>query len=226
MQSPEPLPPHHPYTTSTYVTHEQGDTGALFSTSRLLVRPARRRDGDAIYAFAQANPEYELMIGGALPAREEYLREFFESAPPPEMSYAELFKLVVLEKTPMGAAGEVVGLLDVCADLRAKDVWHTGYFHIARRLQGDGTAQALYTALEDWMTSRGAQMLRLNVANVNARARGFWQRNGYQFSHTHKDCVFGQNKHDMHTLLKPLGTITIAQYRALVPQDHPDRFAT
>jgi GNAT superfamily N-acetyltransferase len=221
MQSPEPLPPHHPYTTSTYATHEQGDTGALFSNSRLLVRPARRRDGDAVYAFAQANPEYELMISGSLPRRDVYLNEFFEHRPPPEIPYSEIFKLLVLEKTPMGTANEVVGLLDVCADLRTKDVWHIGYFHVAARLQGDGTAQHLYASLEDWMTSRGAQMLRLNVADVNARARGFWQRNGYMFNRTLKEMVIGPNKHDMHVLLKPIGTMTIAQYHALAPDDAP-----
>ncbi|MFM2400281.1 MAG: hypothetical protein RL341_2438 [Pseudomonadota bacterium] len=210
-----------PYATSSYATHEDATTDALFTTSRLLVRAARRRDGDAVWAFGQANPEYELMISGSLPGRDVYLNEFFEHRPPPEMSYSEIFKLVVLEKTPMGTAADVVGLLDICADLRAKDVWHIGYFHVATRLQGDGTAQHLYAALEDWMASRGAQMLRLNVADVNARARSFWQRNGYVFNRTIKDMEFGQQKHDMHVLLKPIGTMSIACYHALVPQDAP-----
>jgi GNAT superfamily N-acetyltransferase len=209
-----------PYATSTYATHEDGGTGALFTTSRLLVRPARQRDGQAIYAFAQANPEYEVMISGALPARDAYLQEFFESAPPLGMAYSELFKLLVLEKTPTGqAADEVVGLLDICADLRLKDVWHIGYFHVAARLQGTGTAQTLYEALEDWMASRGAQLLRLNVADANARARRFWQRNGYQHSHTKQAVPFGSKTHDMHTLLKPISTMSIAQYHEKVPQD-------
>jgi GNAT superfamily N-acetyltransferase len=213
------------YATSSYATDEQTTTGALFSTSRLLVRAARRRDADAVYAFAQANPEYELMATGTLPPRDEYVREFFEDKPPPEMTYSELFKLVVLEKSAAGVAGEVVGLLDVCANLRAKDVWHTGYFHVATRLQGSGVAQALYTALEDWMASQGAQMLRLGVLDANARGKAFWQRNGYQFSHTRKDMPYGPRKHDVHVLLKPIGTMTIAQYRALVPQDSPQSVA-
>jgi RimJ/RimL family protein N-acetyltransferase len=221
METPQSLPPHHPFATSTYATHEAGGTDALFTTTHLLVRPARRRDADAIYAFAQANPEYELMISGALPSREEYLHEFFESAPPTEMSYSELFKLVVFEKTPMGAAHEVIGLLDVCADLRAKDVWHIGYFHIASRLQGTGIAQTLYTALEDWMVSRGAQLLRLNVADVNQRSRNFWQRNGYQFLRTKDAVAFGSKVHDMHTLVKLVGTMSLQHYLALVPQDLP-----
>jgi GNAT superfamily N-acetyltransferase len=216
---------HDPYATSSYATHEDATTDALFTTSRLLVRAARRRDGDAVWAFAQANPEYELMTSGSLPRRDVYLSEFFEHRPPPEMSYSEIFKLVVLEKTPMGVPTEVIGLLDICADLRAKDVWHIGYFHVATRLQGNGTAQQLYAALEDWMASRGAQMLRLNVADVNVRARSFWQRNGYVFNRTVKDMVFGPNKHDMHTLLKPIGTMSIAQYHALVPQDAPQTAA-
>ncbi|MGL4575646.1 MAG: GNAT family N-acetyltransferase, partial [Burkholderiaceae bacterium] len=152
---------------------------------------------------------------------EAYLNAFCEHRPPPEMRYTEIFKLGVLEKTPMGTAAHVVGLIDVCADLRAKDVWHIGYFHVATILQGDGTAQQLYTALEDWMASRGAQLLRLNVAEVNARARSFWQRNGYVHNRIIKDMAFGPNKHDMHVLLKPIGTMSIAQYLALVPQDAP-----
>jgi ribosomal protein S18 acetylase RimI-like enzyme len=217
----QPPPPHHPFATSSYTAHETGGTDALFATTHLLVRPARKRDADAIYAFAQANPGYELMISGGLSTRDDYLREFFESAPPSEMRYSALFKLLVFEKTSMGTAHEVVGLLDVCADLRAKDVWHIGYFHIASRLQGTGMAQTLYTALEDWMAGRGAQLLRLNVADVNARAHHFWRRNGFEFFYTRKDVVFGQKKHDMHTLLKPIGTLTLAQYRTLVPADAP-----
>jgi GNAT superfamily N-acetyltransferase len=216
---------HDPYATSSYATHEDATTDALFTTSRLLVRAARRRDGDAVYAFAQTNPEYELMVSGGLPSKDAYLNEFFNDRPPPEMTYSEIFKLVVLEKTPLGTATDVVGLLDVCADLRAKDVWHTGYFHVATRLQGDGTAQQLYAALEDWMASRGAQMLRLGVVDINKRAHRFWTRNGYVFNRTAKDMAFGDLKHDVHVLLKPIGTMSIAQYHALVPQDAPQTAA-
>ncbi len=194
-------------------------TGATFQTSHFLVRAARLRDADAIWAFVQANPEYELTINGALPARDTLIKEFFEDRPPSQMTFSTIYKLLAWNKTADGTSSDLAGLLDICADLMAKGVWHIGYFQVATAKWGSGHAQALYDGLEVWMLAHGAQVLRLNVADVNRRARRFWERQGYQLVRSKPGVQIGQKVHTLHTLVKLVSNLTLDQYKALVPHD-------
>jgi GNAT superfamily N-acetyltransferase len=204
-----------------YEITESAATGATFQTSQFLVRAARRRDADAIWAFVQANPEYELLVSGEMPSREQALEDFFDRGPPPDMTFTALHKLLVFNKAADGEAAGLAGRIDVCTDLMAAGVWHIGLFQIATADWGSGRAQALYAALEDWMMTGGAQMLRLSVADQNPRARRFWERNGYALWHTRSGVQMGRRSNVLHTLLKPVGVMTLDDYRRAVPGDAP-----
>ncbi len=211
------------YATSNYATDTVSvDTQAVFQTSHLLVRPARRRDADAIWAFAQANPEYEQMVAGGLPPREEYLAEYFDHHPPPEMSYTSQQHLLVFTKTADAREHELVGLIECVIDLMARGVGHIGFFQVATRLQGSGMAQQVYTALEDWLVSQGSIALRLGVVEQNGRAKAFWTRNGFQRVKTRENVDFGRQKNTVHTMVKLVGPLTLDAYLAMVARDRAD----
>jgi ribosomal protein S18 acetylase RimI-like enzyme len=226
MNAPTP-PPVTPtevlYATSNYATDTVSvDTQAVFQTSHLLVRPGRRRDSDAIWAFAQANPEYEQMVACGLPERDAYLAEFFDHHPPPEMSYTQHHHLLAFTKTADAREHELVGLIDCVIDLMARGVGHIGFFQVASRLQGSGMAQQLYTALEDWLMSQGSVALRLGVVEQNARGKAFWARNGYLRIKTRHDVDFGRQKNTVHTMVKLVGPLTMDAYLAMVARDRAD----
>lgn len=198
------------------------DTQAVFQTSRLLVRSARRRDSDAIWTFAQANPEYEQMVAGGLPDRDTYLSEYFDHTPPPEMSYSSQHHLLAFTKTVDAREHELVGLIECAIDLMARGVGHIGFFQVATRLQGSGMAQQLYTALEDWLVSQGSVALRLGVVEQNARAQAFWARNGYQRIKTRQNVDFGRQTNTVHTMIKLVGPLTMDAYLAMVARDRAE----
>jgi ribosomal protein S18 acetylase RimI-like enzyme len=191
---------------------------ALFNTSTCIVRAAREDDANAVWDFVCANPEYELMVSGRMPSREELLHEFFHHKPPPEMPYRAVHKFVVLD-----ASDNIVGLIDCCEDLIAKGVGHIGFFQVSTAAHGSGFAHKLYAALEAWLVSRGADSIRLGVVSQNLRSKSFWQRNGYQHVKTRDNIVMGVLSNTLYVMVKFIAPQTLAEYFARVPRDDPSQ---
>ena len=62
---------------------------------------------------------------------------------------------------------------------------HVEVLAVDSRAEGQGVARALMTAIESWATGRGYRIITLNVFDGNHRARGLYQRLGYQVETLH-----------------------------------------
>ena len=172
-------------------------------------------DVPRLEAFFAANPLFHQTVSGA-PATPEAVREACAALPPPEWPFSRRWLLLVIDER-----GEVIGAVDLLADLFAIGVWHVGLFVVATALHGSGTPGAIYAALEAWMKSRGARWLRLGVVDANARGERFWRRMGYVEVRQRPDYEAGGRKHLLHVMAKPLGQPDWERYRRLVPRDDP-----
>ena len=90
---------------------------------------------------------------------------------------------------------------------------------VATNLHGDGTARAIYEALERWMKAGGAKWLRLGVVAGNTRAERFWEKCGYRELRTREGVRMGERLNTLRVMMKPLGRGSVDEYLQLVPRD-------
>ena len=88
--------------------------------------------------------------------------------------------ILVAESTPRG---EQAGY--VFATTKSDYFTHTDHAHVEvlavdPRAEGQGVARALMAAVEQWSRSRGHTWITLNVFDRNTRARGLYDRLGYE----------------------------------------------
>lgn len=152
---------------------ETAPVGVAFSFGRHRVVAATPADTERVQCFFVANPEYFERCEGRPPAASEGA-DFISDVPPAEFPCRAHHNLL-LESD----ARAIDGVFSVACDLFAPGVWHLGLMMIATRLHGHGIAPAAYAAYEAWARAHGASWLRLCVVAQNARARRFWQRQGY-----------------------------------------------
>lgn len=188
---------------------------ALFASGELRARELPVDAAPLVQALFDANPAYFRLINGRDPRPDEAQREFDEE-PPPHLSWTRRWFLGWFD-----AQEELVGVAVVVSDLGAARVWHLALFLLASRLHGHGTAQRAYEALETWAREQGAQWLRLGVVLDNARARRFWQRQGFVDLRLRQGVNTGGRTHDIHIGCKPLTGGSIGDYLRLVPRDAP-----
>lgn len=81
----------------------------------------------------------------------------------------------VLETTN-GAEGIAAGV----PDLTDPAVVHLMAMWVHPALRGSGAASALVQAVLDWAEARGARCVRLDVIDSNDRARGLYEKHGFQ----------------------------------------------
>jgi ribosomal protein S18 acetylase RimI-like enzyme len=103
----------------------------------------------------------------------------------------------------------------------AKGVGHIGLFQVAEAQHGTGLAHALYQELENWIGSRGSDVLRLGVLDGNARGMSFWKKHGYLQTRTREGTAPTGKQHLSHVMYKPLMRMSLKAYRARVPRDDP-----
>jgi len=170
-------------------------------------------DIPGLQRFVEANPEYhEIVCGG--PPGAGHGRELLEFVPPPDYPYrAKVFLRYV------DAAGENVGVTDMIENLFSEGIWHIGLFHVATRLQGQGVAQSLYAALEDWARRGGAEWLRLGVVVGNTRAERFWEKVGYTDVSKRDGVEMGKRVNRLRVMAKPLTGRGWPDYYNLVERD-------
>jgi GNAT superfamily N-acetyltransferase len=120
------------------------------------------------------------------------------------------------------AAGGIEAVADVVSDLLAARVWHIGLFMVDASRLGNGDAQAIYAALEDWARVNGAEWLRLGVVVGNVRAERFWARQGYVQTSVREGVVMGLRTNALRVMAKPLCGGCLEQLYELVPRARPD----
>jgi GNAT superfamily N-acetyltransferase len=178
------------------------------------------RLGDAevplLQRFFDANPAYFFSVHGE-PAQPTEAHEEVHGALPAGFSHGE--KLVIGWQQ---ADGELAAMANVVTDLLAQHVWHIGLFIVASARHGNGDAQRLHDALEQWARAHGAQWLRLGVVQGNARAERFWASCGYTQVRLRVGMVMGQRTNTVRVMAKPLSGGTLDHYLAQVPRDRPE----
>jgi len=166
-----------------------------------------------LQGFYETNPEYFHAVLGE-PPQPKSAHETFHMLPPDEMPFTRKWLLGFRDD-----AGQLVAMADVIEDLVADDVWHVGLFIVATNLHGDGTARAIYEALERWMKAGGAKWLRLGVVAGNTRAERFWEKCGYRELRTRERVRMGERLNTLRVMMKPLCRGSVDEYLQLVPRD-------
>jgi GNAT superfamily N-acetyltransferase len=166
--------------------------------------------------FYEANPEYHHAVGGRAPRPDEAENDF-HALPPANFVYTRKWMLGFED-----AAGELVGVADLIADLFARRVWHIGLFIVATRLHGQGAAAVLYGALEAWMREQGAQWLRLGVVEGNTPGERFWEKSGYVEVRRRADYPVGARLATLRVMVKPPPRGRFEAYLAAVERDRPE----
>ena len=186
-----------------------------FRAGRFDAVELRAGDVPRLQAFFDANPAYSLAVEGRVPPADAAQTEF-DARPPDNFTYTRRWLLAFDDES-----GTMVGVADVVSDLLAPRVWHVGLFIVATARHGDGTAHALYAALEDWMRASGAAWLRLGVVTGNGRAERFWQRKDYVGTRVREGIAMGERVNTVRVLVKTLDGGDLAAYLERVPRDRP-----
>lgn len=188
----------------------------VFASAELEARELLAAQVPLLQALFDDNPAYFQAVNSRPAASDEAQREFDEN-PPDHLGWTRRWFLGLFDRRD----GSLAGVCIVVSDLCAPRVWHVALFLLATRLHGQGLAQRAYDALEAWVRGQGAQWLRLGVVLANARARRFWQRQGFQDLRLRQGYDTGGRLNDVFTCCKPLAGGSIEQYLALVPRDAP-----
>ena len=190
-------------------------TAPVFRADGFDAVELRASDVPRLQAFFDANPAYSLAVEGRAPPADAAQTEF-DARPPDNFTYTRRWLLGFDD-----VGGRMIGVADVVSNLLAARVWHVGLFVVATARHGDGTAQALYAALEAWMRARGAAWIRLGVVTGNTRAERFWRRWGYVETRVRKDVPMGERVNTVRVLVKALDGGDLAAYLDRVPRDRP-----
>lgn len=188
----------------------------LFTAGAWRAVEMSEAEAPALQAFFDANPGYFIAVHG-MPATATEAREEFNPELPPGFSCDKHWLVKVVP-----ANGPMVAMANVAANMLAPGVWHVGLFIVATKLHGTGAARHIYSALEEWMRSRGAKWLRLGVVAGNARAERFWESLGYVETRQRLGLTMGARVNDLRVMAKPLAGGTLAEYLALVARDRPE----
>lgn len=181
-------------------------------------RAAQESDRPALEQFCRDNPGYDVFLTGEVPEPSSWAEDFLTDLPPKQFGWSATHKLIALEAGP---SSTIVAVADVTEDMIAKDVAHIGLFQVAEALHGTGLAHALYQELEDWLSARGTDVIRLGVLNGNARGMSFWRKHGYLETRTRTGTAPTGKQHLSHVMFKPLKSMSLEAYSARVPRDDP-----
>ena len=190
----------------------------IFTIANADIWTATDADRPALAAFCQKNPEYDLFLTGQIPEADAWVEDFLTDLPPTSFNWKTTHKLIArTHQNP----DTIAAVIDVTQDMIAPGVGHIGLFQVATALHGSGFAHALYQGLEDWLASRGMDVLRLGVLEGNPRGMAFWTRHGYLKTRQRVGTAPSGKTHQSHVMYKPLKPLTLDAYRQRVRRDDP-----
>jgi len=191
----------------------------ILSLTNADIWTATDADRPALAAFCRDNPEYDVFLTDEVPNEAEWVEDFMTDLPPASFNWTTTHKLIARHHQDPDT---IAAIIDVTEDMIDKGVGHIGLFQVATALQGTGLAHDLYQGLEDWLASRGMDVLRLGVLDGNARGMAFWTRHGFLATRRRQGTAPNGKTHLSHVLYKPLKPLTLAAYRLRVPRDDPN----
>ena len=188
----------------------------LFHADDFRARELHDRDIPALQQFYNDNPEY-FMIANGMPIRDNEAQREFDDLPPPEMPFNQRYLIGCFD-----VDNNMIGMASVLSDFLAPYVWQISFFIVATSLHGNGTAHIFYHQLENWIERSGANWIRLGVIVNNEKAERFWAKCGYTKVSQRKAIKFGTLVHDLHVMVKTLGSSTVDEYLKCVARDRPE----
>jgi len=147
----------------------------MTAATKYVIRKAEKADGDAMLALLPRLADFDLPAARTAEHLwihdAAYLREWLEDK-------AEDCQVHVAADT----AGVIVGIAMVT--LRPELLSHEPSAHlealaVANGVEGQGIGQRLLQAAEKEARAKGAKSMTLHVFAVNARARGLYEKSGY-----------------------------------------------
>ena len=194
------------------------DHQPVFSLADADIWVATDADRPDLAAFCRDNPEYDVFLTGEVPDETEWAEDFMTDLPPASFNWIHTHKLIARRHQD---PAKIAAVLDVTEDMIDTGVGHIGLFQIATSLQGTGFAHLLYQGLQDWLASRGMDVLRLGVLEGNPRGMAFWTRHGFLKTRQRQGTAPTGKIHQSHVMYKPLTPLTLDAYRLRVPRDDP-----
>lgn len=190
----------------------------VFSLTDADIWVATDADRPDLAAFCRDNPEYDVFLTGEVPDEAEWVEDFMTDLPPASFNWTATHKLIARRHQDQG---KIAAILDITEDMIDKCVGHIGLFQVATALHGVGLAHRLYQGLEDWLASRGMDVLRLGVLEGNARGMSFWTRHGFLETRRRQGTAPTGKTHLSFVMYKPLKPLSLDAYRLRVPRDDP-----
>ena len=172
-------------------------------------------DESELQRFFEQAPGYFLAVNGE-PATPTEARDELQGCLPPGWRCSRVYWIGYRD-----AENQLVGVVNIAADLLANGVWHIGLLLVHTRMQGTGLAQQLHADLQAWAAEKGAQWLRLTVVMGNTKAERFWPRLGYVQVRTREGITMGRQVNTVSIQVKALAGGRVDEYLALVERDRP-----
>lgn len=153
-------------------------------------------DRDAVDDLAQRVADYIRLETGEPPGP-DWAEEFFREAPPgggpADLAQLGLFR----DDRLLAAAAMAFGYPE------PEDAF-LGLMLVDAAERGAGLGRRLLDAVEALARARGAPRLYLAVLEENPRGRAFWERHGFVHVLTKADVAFGERRHVVHRMVRPL----------------------
>lgn len=169
------------------------------STATITLAPLRpARDLAAVEAVYRRAGDYLALESGLTPAAAA--RAFFEERPPAGSD----------EPMKFGIAGEdgLLAIGDLAFGYPQPDDAFIGLLLLVPEWRGAGLGGAIVAEVKRLALARGASRLLVGVLDANARARVFWERQGFRLTQTSGPLAFGERRHVVHRLELPLENLS------------------
>ncbi|MGA2111853.1 MAG: GNAT family N-acetyltransferase [Anaerolineales bacterium] len=145
----------------------------LFNVGDSYARCPASTDGRVLPTLRERCTDFFQLVGGTPPSPLAAQTQFTQL---PEGKGHE-DKLVV---GLYGAAGNLVGVLDVIRNHPNSNEWYLGLLLLEPQQRNRGLGEECYRAFENWVTQFGARHVRLGVVEQNRRGYRFWRRMGFE----------------------------------------------
>jgi GNAT superfamily N-acetyltransferase len=152
-----------------------------FRTPDGAVRELVAEDGPRLQAAFEADPAFFELTHGLPPGPAEAQSTFV--ALPEGVDYSSKALLGLFSEHPP----DLIAALDAIADYPQSGTWTIGLLFVAPRFRGRGIGHRLLAGFESWVGGRGADRVRLAVAEGNDSAFTFFQRDGFRVTGMHDD---------------------------------------
>jgi GNAT superfamily N-acetyltransferase len=150
----------------------------------------------AVEALFHAASDYVDLETG-LPVDGSQAREFFTDAPP-GIDPATSLRLGLFE-------GErLVGKVDLAFGYPEPRDAYVGLMIFDPAARGRGYGARLLREVEARARARGATRLLIAALGANEKGRAFWMREGFVPDQIFPDRDYGNRRHDVHRMVKPL----------------------